>query len=269
MAGSGGRGGGTAGGTGGSVAGTGGSVAGSGGRGGGTAGGTGGTPRGGSGGSAGGTGGAGGAGLHVCPLGGMLKCGADALELGTTGNVTDFSPADWDATSEKWCNAAGLDGTLLYYAGTSSMSDTNVELASLRLDWTVTAGQYAGGGLTFDSCVDVTDFTTLSYRATVLSGSLSGCSVIVQLETQDQRPSTATNPPGGTCASNCFRFPTVAATSPTTTATTYTLPIANFSNPAGSSVKPQVVGLHWQANSANNGTTGCTASIRIDDIKFQ
>jgi hypothetical protein len=266
VAGSGGRGGGVAGGT---AGGSGGSVAGSGGRAGGTAGGTGGTPRGGSGGSAGGTGGAGGVALHVCPLGGTLKCGTDALDLGTTGNVTDFSAADWDSTAEKWCNAAGLDGSLLYYAGTSSMSDTNVEMASLRLDWTVTAGQYAGGGLTFDSCVDVSDFDTFSYRATLLSGSLNGCSILVQLETQDQRPTTATSPSGGTCASNCFRFPTATATAPTATATTYTLPITSFSNPVGSTVRSQVVGIHWQANSGNSGTTGCTASIRIDDIKFQ
>jgi hypothetical protein len=259
-------------GSGGSVAGSGGSVAGSGGRGGGVAGGT----AGGSGGSVAGsagapangrrnrrysarwqrrkrrrTGGAGGVALHVCPLGGTLKCGTDALDLGTTGNVTDFSAADWDSTAEKWCNAAGLDGSLLYYAGTSSMSDTNVEMASLRLDWTVTAGQYAGGGLTFDSCVDVSDFDTFSYRATLLSGSLNGCSILVQLETQDQRPTTATSPSGGTCASNCFRFPTATATAPTATATTYTLPITSFSNPVGSTVRSQVVGIHWQANSGN------------------
>jgi hypothetical protein len=207
--------------------------------------------------------------MHVCPLGGVLKCGTDALDLGTTGLVTDFSAADWDTVSEKWCNAEGVDGTLLYYNGPSSMSDANVELASLRLDFTVTAGQYAGGGLTFDSCVNVTGFDSLSYRATLISGSLSGCSLVVQLETQDQRPTTATNPTGGTCTTNCFRFPTATGTLPTATATTYTLPIStSFSNPVGSMVRPQIVGLHWQANSANSGTTGCTASIRIDDIKF-
>jgi hypothetical protein len=189
------------------------------------------------------------------------------------GLVTDFSASDWDATSGKWCDAHGLDGSVFSYAGMGSTStaavDTTAPARNLKLNFMVTAGQYAGGGLTFDSCVDATAFSGVQFTAAVTAGSLTGCTWQVQVQTQDQRPSTDTNPSGGTCASNCYRYPvsTIAAAPP---ATPMTISAAfPFSNPSGSTImtRTQITGLQWQVNSSA-GTGTCTVELRIDDIKF-
>jgi hypothetical protein len=137
----------------------------------------------------------------------------------------------------------------------------------------VSAGQFAGGGVSFDSCVNASAFTSVQFTAVVTSGNLTNCNWQVQLQTQDQRPSTATMPSGGTCnpdAGTCYRFP--AATNlagPTGAGMTYTVPFTMFNNPAGSTIATptQVTGIQWQVNSSN-GTGTCTVELRIDNVKF-
>jgi hypothetical protein len=135
----------------------------------------------------------------------------------------------------------------------------------------VTAGQYAGGGLVFDSCVNAATFNAVQFTAAVSAGSLAGCAWQVQVQTQDQRAATATNPSGGTCASNCYQFPAyVIAAAPPATPMTITALFSGFTNPGSSAIptRTQIVGLQWQANSASSGTGTCTVELRIDDIKF-
>ena len=84
---------------------------------------------------------------------------------------------------------------------------------NLKLNLTVGATGYAGGGLTFDSCVNASSFTSVQFTAAITAGSLTGCTWQVQLQTQDQRDSTATNPSGGTCdatTTTCYRYPAVS-----------------------------------------------------------
>jgi hypothetical protein len=204
----------------------------------------------------------------------MLDCSsAGALTLTPDGQVADFSPAVWNSSTGKWCADNGLRGSVFSYSGTASTAAAAVDATSqnLKLNLTVGATDYAGGGLTFDSCVNASDFTSVQFNATITAGSLTGCVWQVQLQTQDQRAST-TSPSGGTCASNCYRFPTVAnLAAPTATATTYTEAFTTFSNPASSTIatRTQVVGLQWQVNSGSAGAGTCTVELRIDNIKFQ
>jgi hypothetical protein len=215
----------------------------------------------------------------MCPLGGVLDCSsAGALTLSPDGLVTDFSANDWNSSSNKWCDAHGLDGSLLQYAGSSPSTATTVvdtTAQNLKMNLNVSAGQYAGGGLIFDSCVNASSFTSVTFSASITAGSMTGCAWQVQLETQDQRPSTATNPSGGTCnpdaGASCYRFPTVASlAAPTATATTYTELFTAFNNPSSSTIATptQVAGIQWQVNSSG-GTGTCTVELRIDNIKFQ
>jgi hypothetical protein len=212
-------------------------------------------------------------GPNSCPLGGVLDCSsAGALELTPGGQVTDFSAAEWNATTSKFCDAHGLDGSVYQYAGTGSTStvavDTNAR--NLRFDLTVTASQYAGGGLMFDSCVDASAFNAVQFTAALTAGSLTGCGLQVGLSTQDQRPATATNPSGGTCTSTCYQYPYQAiTTSLSATPVTITALFSAFNNPTASTTpaRAQIAGLAWQANSSG-GTGTCTAELRIDDIKF-
>ena len=241
-------------------------------------GGTGGTAgRGGGGGSTGGagnrgTGGRGGAGGNSCPLGGRLDCtSAGSLNL-ADGQVADFSAAEWNSTAAKWCDADGLDGGLSSYAGTPSTAAAAIDATAqnLKLSLMVVAGGYAGGRVNFDSCVDARAFNSIQFTASVTAGSLTGCTWQVQLQTQDQRPSTLTNPTGGTCSSTtttCERYPAATLAAATATATTFTVRFSSFNNPSTSAIATpsQIVGLQWQVDS---GGGACTVELRIDSIRF-
>jgi hypothetical protein len=212
-------------------------------------------------------------GANSCPLGGKLDCTtAGALDLTPSGQVVDFSSAQWNNTTKAWCNADGLDGGLFSFAGTGSMAAAAVDTTArnLTLNLEVTAGQYAGGGVNFDSCVDARDFNSIQFTASVTGGSLTGCVWQVQLQTQDQYPTTATDPTGGTCATNCRRYPLATLTAPTATAAMFTTRFTAFNNPGGSTVPTasQVIGVQWQVNSGNSGSGTCTVELRIDNIRF-
>jgi hypothetical protein len=212
--------------------------------------------------------------MNSCPLGGTLDCSATgALALTPDGVVTDFSANDWNSTTSKFCDAHGLDGSTFLYAGTGSTSAVSVDTTAhnLKINVMVTAAQYAGGGITFDSCVSAASFNAVQFTAAVTAGSLSGCTWQVQVQTQDQRLSTLTNPSGGTCASSCYQYPAYQiAAAPPATPMTFTQLFSAFSNPTGSTIptRTQIVGLQWQVNSGNSGSGTCTVELRIDDIKF-
>lgn len=226
-------------------------------------------------GGAAGAGGKGGAGGNVCPLGGALDCSSTgALKL-PDGHVADFSVAEWNGSTATWCDADGLRGTVFSYSGPSPSAATAIvdtTTQSLKLNLTVGATGYAGGGLTFDSCVNASSFTSIQFTAAITSGTLTGCTWQAQLQTQDQRPSTDTNPSGGTCSSSCYRYPAATGlTFPTTTASTYREAFALFNNPAGSAISTptQVTGVQWQVNSGSSGAGTCTVELRIDNIAFR
>jgi len=220
-----------------------------------------------------GTGGAGGG--NSCPLGGRLDCTATgSLDITGDGQIVDFSTGQWNPTTAKFCDAHGIDGGLSSFAGTGSTAAAVVDTTAqnLKLNFMVTAGQYAGGRVNFDSCVDARAFNSIQFTASVTAGSLNGCAWQVQLQTQDQRPTTATNPTGGTCnatTTTCERYPSASLTAATATATMYTTRFTAFSNPANSAVATpsQITGLQWQVNS-NNGTGACTVELHIDNVKF-
>jgi hypothetical protein len=191
------------------------------------------------------------------------------------GQVVDFSPSEWTSASATWCDAHGLDGGVSSYAGTSSTAAASVDTTAqnLKLALTVGAGQYAGGRVNFESCVDASSFNAVQFTASVTAGSLAGCTWQVQLQTQDQRPTASTNPTGGTCnatTTTCERYPAYTLAAATAVATTLTAPFSSFNNPANSAIPTasQIVGLQWQVNSGNSGSGTCTVELRIDNVRF-
>ena len=220
--------------------------------------------------------------LNVCPNGGLLDCSAAGANTLTDGNVTAFTPEEWSNTSGKWCNTGGLRGSIFSFTGGTASAQA-VDLTGtrfLKLNLTVDAGSYAGGGVSFDSCVNATGFTALQFSASIATaGSMTGCEWQVQLQTQDQRPTTQGSPTGGTCdpdaGASCYRFPAATALAiPDVTPMTITAPFASFNNPSSSTIPmaTQIVGIQWQVNSGappDGGTqAGCTVELHLDDIKF-
>jgi len=221
----------------------------------------------------GGSGGASGAGGYTCPAGGVLDCSSSgALKL-AGGQVTDFSSAQWGSATQ-FCDPGGLRGHVFSYSGASPSAATaavDTTAQNLKLDLTVAAQGYAGGGLSFESCVNASAFTSVQFTASVTSGSLTGCVWQVQLETQDQRDATATDPTGGTCTSNCYRYPAVTnLATPATGGSAYSETFTLFNNPASSTIATptQVTGIQWQVNSGSSGTGTCTVELRIAGVSF-
>src|SRR5262249_43976531 len=156
----------------------------------------------------------------------------------------------------------GLGGTLFSFSGTPSTAAAAVDTTAqnLQLNLMVTAGQYAGGGVYFASCVDARDFNSVQFTASIAAGSLTGC-------VPHPPPPTRPTPAGATCSgpTTCSRYPAATLAAATTMATTYTVRFTAFNNPAASAVATpsQLVGLQWQVNS-NNGTGTCTVELHID-----
>jgi hypothetical protein len=226
---------------------------------------------GGAGGNAGAQGGAGGS---MCSLGGNLDCSSSGALTLPGGKITDFSTTQWNNTTSQWCDASGLRGHLFAFAGAASSAAATVDTSAqnLKLNLTVGKTDYAGGGIMFESCVNASAFTSVQFTASITSGSLSGCVWQVQLQTQDQRPTTATDPTGGTCSSNCSAYPVVSNLAvPGATATSYTEAFTAFTNQTGSTIPlaTQLVGVQWQVDSGNNGSGTCTVELRIDDVVFK
>jgi hypothetical protein len=115
---------------------------------------------------------------------------------------------------------------------------------------------------------------------TLTSGSFDGCNWQIQLQTQDQRPTTQGSPSGGTCdpdAGSCYNFP--AATDlpfPTSSTMTITKAFTDFSSSVTSPTPAtkQIVGVQWQMQGGNpvlddaGVAQNCVADFRIDDVKF-
>jgi hypothetical protein len=190
------------------------------------------------------------------------------------GHIVEFSNPEWNSNTGKWCDAGGMHGAIFSFKGNapddSNAISVNTDDGSLRLALSVSGGSYGGGGLAFEAgCVDATAFTGVQFSIAVASGSLTGCTYQLQLQTFEQRPMSQ-NPPGG-CDINttsCYSFPAAtglpAPSTDPTTPTPVSAPFTSF----GSSVMPapaQIVGLQWQVNSSGGA---CTVELRIDDVGF-
>ena len=196
---------------------------------------------------------------------------------GAAGGVTDFS--DWNISTGKWGSMQSLYGAIYGYAGPSgnastmsaSVDATNKDLHGVG---SVASGGYGGIGLSYCACSTVASFTQVQFT---VSGSWTGCDLQMQIKTFDETP-TGQSPPGGCTASSCYNYPVAlkAATSPVTTPTTVTIPLANFSNWSATNAA-QVVGLQWQwtysgpapvDGGADAGAAACPIDATVTNIKF-
>jgi hypothetical protein len=185
----------------------------------------------------------------------------------TNGTVTDFS--DFNTTTGKWGNTSGLYGADFAYASTNAtmteaISPTN---QNLHITGTLSSGDYAGAGLSFYTCADVSTFSSISFT---LAGSAPGCDLELQVQTFNQVPTTNT-PPGG-CVSGCYGFPSKGKVAiPTATPTVVTTTLSTLSNWTAADAT-QVVGIQFQftvPQVADGGTaTSCAVDVTIDDVKF-
>lgn len=219
-------------------------------------------------GGASGSGGAGGSSNTTCATSGSdpaLDCKAAIVPAnGSSGGVTDFS--DYATCSGKWGSKSNLYGPIYGYAGKSSSLKSEVTSGGLHLTGSVAAGDYGGGGISFNVCATVASFTKIQFT---VSGSAPGCDLELQIKTYDQVP---TDQGGGCSSSSCYAFPAatqVAVLSSSPTEVTKTL--ADFSSWSSTNAG-QVVGLQWQFTGTNldgDAGTSCPIDVTVTKIKFQ
>lgn len=196
----------------------------------------------------------------------VYACGASAVAP-ANGIITDFK--DWNATTSKW-GSGTLTGTVYAYNSSNATMTAKVEgtTPGLHLAGSVPGGAYAGGGLTFYTCLSLASFTKVSFD---IYGSAANCTIELQLQTFEQRP--VEQVPAGGCkndgGTNCFKFPAkaqIVALSGTVAApgTTVTATLSSFSNWSAAAAT-QFVAMQWQF--LNSGGT-CAANATFTNIKF-
>ncbi len=264
--------------------------------------GAGGTP-GGTGGVAGGVGGAGGG---AGGAGGTLDAGAGgdagvdtgrdaAVDGGTDGSVdarpsrcvpgvspavpllTDFSAATWNASLASWGAPGNVTGTISTYGGgqvggglstlVSTTVDTTAANPALAIQGNVVAGDYAGVVLAFDQCVDTAAYQGVRFT---LRGATAGCDLFFQLQTYSQQTVGA----GGTCVTNCFRFPNTKIQAGAVPVTITFAALTGTGQPASAeAMRAEIIGLQLQAQSPSPTAGGTQAScaginLTLDDVQL-
>ncbi len=191
--------------------------------------------------------------------------------------LTDFSAATWNASLASWGALGNVTGTISTYGGglvagglttlVSTTVDTTAANPALAIRGNVAAGDYAGVVLAFDQCVD-----TASYQAVrfTLGGTTAGCDLFFQLETYSQQ----TVDSGGTCATNCYRFPNTRLEVGAVPITVTFAALAGTGQPASAEgMRAEIIGLQLQVQSASPAAGRTQAScagvsLTLDDVQF-
>ena len=202
------------------------------------------------------------------------NCGSPIVPAnrGVNGLVTDF--ASWNATTAEWGAAAGLHGTIFEYSGgNATINKATVEGSpvGLHLTGSMPSQGYAGGGLLFLVCATVASFSQVQFD---IYGGATGCSLEMQIQTNDQR--TTDMVPPGTCdaagGATCMQFPTAKNVTDISnwigSPRTVTLSVSSFSSWSAANAA-QVVALQWQLTGTNITAGSSSIDVTITNIRFQ
>lgn len=235
------------------------------------------------------------------PTGGTSSAGGSTAAAGTSGTstgpsctpafspdaslITDFSsgPAGWHAGlgGGKWGTIGVLTGSIFDFAGPNSTMDlvknpnwvqvkatVDATNQDMLLAGNVAASDYAGGGLSFDQCVNTTVYTGVQFT---LGGTVAGCDLYFYAQTFDEKGSG----PGqvGGCTTGCYVFPGVKLTSTTGPVTVHFSDLKGGQLTTATSIANEIVGLQWQFNSpapvGDAGQSGCTGiALTVTNVSF-
>ncbi len=191
----------------------------------------------------------------------------------SSAEITNFSSTEWNETTDKFGTGNTLGGIFSYggaaNAGSTMTSTVDTTNQALVLSGSVTAGDYSGGGLSFDECVNASAYSGVQFT---LGGTTAGCDLIFDVQTFDQKPS-GKNQVGG-CTGSCYSFP---GTKLTTTSGVVSVPFANLSGGGplvvATAINDEIVGLQWQFQSpapvGDGGQLGCpNINLTITNVSF-
>ncbi|HVV52011.1 MAG TPA: hypothetical protein VHO06_20245 [Polyangia bacterium] len=199
----------------------------------------------------------------------------------TTALLTNFGSAAGDggvSTNGQWGTTGQLTGHTFGYKGaltndagvmSSVMATINRSAGNMELKGTVVAADYAGGGMSFDTCVDSSMWTGIQFT---LGGTADGCNITFQLQTESQEPPSNK----GTCTGSCYDFPQIAVTIPATAGTPTVVKFSDLTATgmpsAPADFEKEMFGLQWQFSSAappDGGVqAGCSPDMTISDVMW-
>ncbi|HEY4184460.1 MAG TPA: hypothetical protein VGP07_05290 [Polyangia bacterium] len=178
----------------------------------------------------------------------------------------------WGTTGQITGSVFGYPGTKTNDAGVMSNITALIDKdkGTLTLSGPVVAGDYGGGGMAFDTCVDTTNWTGVKFT---LGGTADGCTLTFQLQTESQEPTSRK----GTCtASSCYDFPQLKVPIPTdgsATVVTFDSLTATGMPSAPADFEKEMFGLQWQFTSAapttdGSAQQGCMPAMTISDVEW-
>lgn len=192
-------------------------------------------------------------------------------------NITSFDGTTYmlgsDWAQDKWDDGQSLTGGAFSYVGegVTALSRELVDNA-LHVTGSIIAGQFAGFGFWFGPCQDASPFEGVQFT---LSGSITGGSVAVQLQTEKNYPVDTANTKGDCvapegvdawdfCKSNSYAVPALDAAS----GYNYYIPWAQFTGGApDATLNPnQLLGVQFQTNCGPDAE--CPVDLMLHDLRF-
>jgi len=193
------------------------------------------------------------------------------FNLADSGDGGITSSGSWGTTGMLTGHTFGYVGAMTNDAGVMSKVTASIDTAKmdLELKGIVNPADYAGGGMSFDTCVDSTMWTGIQFT---LGGTADGCTLQFQLQTESQEPPSNK----GTCtSSSCYAFPKEQIQVPATPAVVVVrfADLANTGSPAlPADFEKEMFGLQWHFQSAappDGGVqTGCSPDVTITNVMW-
>jgi hypothetical protein len=147
--------------------------------------------------------------------------------------------------------------------GTGAMVAT-LTCGVLNMSDNVASGDYAGAGISLNTCMDLSAFDGIQFT---LTSSLAGCQLYFQVETFAEEPPSN----GGGCIADggmsCYSFPQLALPQTSGTVTVKWTDLMGGMPTTPAEVKAKVLGFQWQFQGQ-----GCDPSMKatatVTDIMF-
>ncbi len=193
------------------------------------------------------------------------------------GLLTDFSASTWNASLAMWGAPGNQTGKISTYGGglaagglttaVSATVDTTAANPGLAIRGNVVAADFAGVVLAFDQCVHTAAYQAVSFT---LGGTAAGCDLFFQLETYSQQMVAA----GGTCVTNCYRFPNQRIQVGAAPIVVTFAALAGTGQPATTDgLRAEIIGLHLQLQSPAPATGGvqqnCAGiNLTLDNVQL-
>lgn len=183
--------------------------------------------------------------------------------------ITDFTMSEgWCETSGKWGSVGNLVGGLFAYNGPGRVDPlvpitASVADGTMHLKGDVAAGDYGGGGLAFDACVNTAMYSGVRFT---LGDKVAGCSVYLQVQTFSQQ-AVANRGGCNPASASCYQFPKTAPTLAATNTIMWSQLDGTGMPATGAAIAAEIVGLQFQFE-GTGGTNCMNIDLTIDDVQF-